>query len=201
MLISYLIEINTFTLRIILISTIVGSFGGLNQTSVWKILTYSSTNNTGWILIALTLRENWWIVYFAVYSTLALTVVSDIKLSGVSFINQTIITNKEATLIKFIIFTSLLSLGGLPPFLGFLAKWIVIQAIIINSLAPIATIVVVISLITLYYYLKIYYSRFMILNTETKRNIKYHKNKKKKYINCNCWYQQLQLIYLRNLER
>jgi NADH:ubiquinone oxidoreductase subunit 2 (subunit N) len=52
----------------------------------------------------------------------ALTVVSAIKLSGVSFINQTIITNKEATLIKFIIFTSLLSLGGLPPFLGFLPK-------------------------------------------------------------------------------
>jgi len=42
--------------------------------------------------------------------------------SGVSFINQTILTNKEATLTKFIIFTSLLSLGGLPPFLGFLPK-------------------------------------------------------------------------------
>jgi NADH:ubiquinone oxidoreductase subunit 2 (subunit N) len=60
-------------------------------------------------------------VYFAIYSTLALT-VSAIKLSGASFINQTIITNKEITLMKFMIFTSLLSLGGLPPFLGFLPK-------------------------------------------------------------------------------
>jgi len=59
-------------------------------------------------------------VYYTIYSTLALTVASAIKLSGVSFINQTIITNKEATLIKFMLFTSLLSLGGLPPFLGFL---------------------------------------------------------------------------------
>jgi NADH:ubiquinone oxidoreductase subunit 2 (subunit N) len=57
-----------------------------------------------------------------IYSTLALTVVSAIKLSGASFINQTIITNKESTLIKFMIFTSLLSLGGLLPFLGFLPK-------------------------------------------------------------------------------
>jgi NADH:ubiquinone oxidoreductase subunit 2 (subunit N) len=56
------------------------------------------------------------------FGKLALTVVSVIKLSGTSFINQTIITNKEAALIKFIIFTSLLSLGGLPPFLGFLPK-------------------------------------------------------------------------------
>jgi NADH-ubiquinone oxidoreductase chain 2 len=121
-LISYLIDINTFTLRIILISTIVGSIGGLNQTSMRKILTYSSINHTGWILIALITSENLWIIYYAIYSILALTVVSAIKISGVSFINQTIITNKEITLIKFILFTSLLSLGGLPPFLGFLPK-------------------------------------------------------------------------------
>ena len=48
-------------------------------------------------------------MYFTIYSTLALTVVSAIKLSGVSFINQTIITNKDITIIKFMIFTSLLS--------------------------------------------------------------------------------------------
>jgi hypothetical protein len=87
---------------------------------------YISINYTGWILIALTTSENLWIVYFTIYSTLALTVVSAIKLSGASFINQTIITNKETTLIEFVTLTSLLSLSVLPPFLGFLRKWIVI---------------------------------------------------------------------------
>nr|YP_009351248.1 NADH dehydrogenase subunit 2 [Aciculitermes maymyoensis]AQP29045.1 NADH dehydrogenase subunit 2 [Aciculitermes maymyoensis] len=176
MLMSYLIEINAFTLSIILLSTIVGSIGGLNQTSMRKILTYSSINHTGWMLIALTTSENLWMVYFAIYSTLALTVVSAIKLSGVSFINQTMMTNKETTLMKFMMFTSLLSLGGLPPFLGFLPKWIVIQAMITNNMVPLATIVVVTSLITLYYYLKISYSSFLILNTEPKWNLKSHKN-------------------------
>nr|YP_009351781.1 NADH dehydrogenase subunit 2 [Atlantitermes oculatissimus]AQP28350.1 NADH dehydrogenase subunit 2 [Atlantitermes sp. D TB-2017]AQP30661.1 NADH dehydrogenase subunit 2 [Atlantitermes oculatissimus] len=176
MLMSYLIEINVFTLSIILLSTIVGSIGGLNQTSMRKILTYSSINHTGWMLIALTTSENLWMVYFMIYSTLALTVVSAIKLSGTSFINQTMLTNKETTLMKFMMFTSLLSLGGLPPFLGFLPKWIVIQAMITNNMAPLATIVVVTSLITLYYYLKISYSSFMILNTEPKWNLKSNKN-------------------------
>nr|AQP30353.1 NADH dehydrogenase subunit 2 [Nasutitermes sp. SC TB-2017] len=175
MLMSYLIEINAFTLSIILLSTIVGSIGGLNQTSMRSILTYSSINHTGWMLIALTTSENLWMVYFAIYSTLALTVVSAIKLSGVSFINQTMLTNKETTLMKFMMFTSLLSLGGLPPFLGFLPKWIVIQAMITNNMTPLATIVVVTSLITLYYYLKISYSSFMILNTEPKWNFKSYK--------------------------
>nr|AQP29479.1 NADH dehydrogenase subunit 2 [Microcerotermes sp. G TB-2017] len=176
MLMSYLIEINVFTLSIILMSTIVGSIGGLNQTSMRKILTYSSINHTGWMLIALTTSENLWLMYFMIYSALALTVVSAISLSGTSFINQTMMTNKDAALMKFMMFTSLLSLGGLPPFLGFLPKWIVIQAMIMNNMAPLATVVVVTSLITLYYYLKISYSSFVILNTEPKWNLKLHKN-------------------------
>nr|YP_009351391.1 NADH dehydrogenase subunit 2 [Inquilinitermes inquilinus]AQP29466.1 NADH dehydrogenase subunit 2 [Inquilinitermes inquilinus] len=180
MLMSYLIDINTFTLSIILMSTMVGSIGGLNQTSMRKILTYSSINHTGWMLIALTTSESLWMVYYLTYSVLALTVVSAIKLSGASFINQTMMTNKEATLMKFMLFTSLLSLGGLPPFLGFLPKWIVIQAMITNNMAPLATVVVVTSLITLYYYLKISYSSFMILNTEPKWNFKSNKNKSSK---------------------
>ena len=64
MLISYLIEISAFTLIIILLSAIVGSIGGLNQTSIRKTLTYSTINHTGWILIALATSENLWLVYF-----------------------------------------------------------------------------------------------------------------------------------------
>nr|YP_009350611.1 NADH dehydrogenase subunit 2 [Labritermes buttelreepeni]AQP27461.1 NADH dehydrogenase subunit 2 [Labritermes buttelreepeni] len=177
MLMSYLIEINIFVVSIIITSTIVGSIGGLNQTSMRKILTYSSINHTGWMLVALTTSDNLWMTYFVIYSTLALTVVSTIKLSGVSFINQTFMTNKEITLVKFMMFSSLLSLGGLPPFLGFLPKWIIIQSMITNNLAPLATIMVITSLITLYYYMKISYSSFMILSAEPKWNMKSDKNK------------------------
>jgi NADH-ubiquinone oxidoreductase chain 2 len=61
------------------------------------------------------------------------------------------------------IFTTLLSLGGLPPFIGFFPKWVVIQILIINNSRFIITIMVVASLTTLYYYLRVCYSRFMIL--------------------------------------
>nr|YP_009250519.1 NADH dehydrogenase subunit 2 [Coptotermes sepangensis]AMX22770.1 NADH dehydrogenase subunit 2 [Coptotermes sepangensis] len=182
MLMSYLIEINPFMLSIILASTIVGAIGGLNQTSMRKILTYSSINHTGWMLMALITGDNMWMMYFAVYSTLVLTVLSVIKLSSVSFINQTMMTNKETKLMKFMMFTSLLSLGGLPPFLGFLPKWFIIQAMTMNKLMPMATMMVIASLITLYYYLKISYSSFMILTTEPKWNNQSHKNSTNKNI-------------------
>nr|URH16515.1 NADH dehydrogenase subunit 2 [Prorhinotermes simplex]WMY24261.1 NADH dehydrogenase subunit 2 [Prorhinotermes simplex] len=170
MLTSYLIEINTFTSGIITASVIVGSIGGMNQTSMRKILTYSSINHTGWMLAALITGESMWITYFVIYSLLVITVTSILKLSKTSFINQILMTNKETTLTKFMMFTSLLSLGGLPPFLGFLPKWITIQALTTNNMTPLATIMVIMSLITLYYYLKICYSSFMILTTEPKWN-------------------------------
>nr|AMX22874.1 NADH dehydrogenase subunit 2 [Coptotermes travians] len=182
MLMSYLIEINPFMLSIILASTIVGAIGGLNQTSMRKILTYSSINHTGWMLMALIAGDNMWMMYFMIYSALVLTVLSVIKLSSVSFINQTMMTNSETKLMKFMMFTSLLSLGGLPPFLGFLPKWLIIQAMTMNKLMPMAALMVITSLITLYYYLKISYSSFMILTTEPKWNNQSHKNKMTKSI-------------------
>ena len=50
---------------------------------------------------------------------------------------------------------------GLPPLLGFLPKWIVIQSIINNSSILIISTIVILSLITSYYYLRISYSAFI----------------------------------------
>nr|QAX91220.1 NADH dehydrogenase subunit 2 [Parrhinotermes microdentiformis] len=175
MLMSYSIESNMFMMMIISSSVIIGAIGGLNQTSMRKILTYSSINHTGWLMMAMITSESMWVMYFATYSLLVTTVVATIKLSSASFINQTVLTNKESTIMKFMMFTTLLSLGGLPPFLGFMPKWLVIQSMANSNLIPMATLMVIMSLITLYYYLKMCYSSFLILNTEPKWNLQSQK--------------------------
>nr|UGN61745.1 NADH dehydrogenase subunit 2 [Cryptocercus maluogouensis] len=178
MLISYMMKMNSFSSIIILTSTIVGAIGGLNQLSIRKILTYSSINHTGWMLAALMINENMWIMYFTIYSMLTMTIVMIIKPFNTSFINQTLLMNKEMNMMKFMMFTTLLSMGGLPPFLGFLPKWIIIQMMIINKMSIIMTTMVVMSLMTLYFYLRISYSSFMMLHIEPKWNISYFKNNK-----------------------
>nr|UDD86573.1 NADH dehydrogenase subunit 2 [Cryptocercus tianbaensis] len=178
MLISYMMKMNSFSSIIILTSTIVGAIGGLNQLSIRKILTYSSINHTGWMLAALMINENMWIMYFTIYSMLTTTIVMIIKPFNASFINQTLLMNKEMNTMKFMMFTTLLSMGGLPPFLGFLPKWIIIQMMIINNMNTVMTTMVVMSLMTLYFYLRISYSSFMMLHIEPKWNISYFKNNK-----------------------
>nr|YP_010946830.1 NADH dehydrogenase subunit 2 [Rhabdoblatta marginata]WGO57587.1 NADH dehydrogenase subunit 2 [Rhabdoblatta marginata] len=166
MLISYMINFNSFMTFIIILSVMIGAIGGYNQTSIRKILTYSSINHMGWMLTAMLMGENMWILYFTIYSFLTLTIIMIIHPFQISFINQTHLINNDNKIMKFLLFSSLLSLGGLPPFLGFLPKWMIIQFMVMNWSMIVITLMVVFSLITLYYYLRISYSAFIMLNNE-----------------------------------
>nr|YP_010946596.1 NADH dehydrogenase subunit 2 [Margattea spinosa]WGO57314.1 NADH dehydrogenase subunit 2 [Margattea spinosa] len=162
---------NNFLFSISLISITVGSLGGMNQLSIRKLMTYSSINHIGWMLTTLTISETLWILYFTIYSILTSTLVLIAKFTNISFVNQVNLMNNNSWIPKFMMFSSLLSLGGLPPFLGFLPKWIVIQNLITNNMNFQTTIMVILSLITLFYYLRLCYSSFMILHSEPSWNL------------------------------
>nr|UQJ75118.1 NADH dehydrogenase subunit 2 [Calcaritermes cf. nigriceps] len=159
---SYLMKMSSPMLMIILASVIIGSLGGMNQTSLRKILTYSSINHTGWMLTAMLEGVNLWAMYFMVYLILTSAMTFIAKSFNISFVNQTMTANKKVA-VKILLFMTLLSLGGLPPFIGFLPKWMVIQMLIANNLSFIMATMVVASLVTLYYYLRVCYSSFSIL--------------------------------------
>nr|URX53046.1 NADH dehydrogenase subunit 2 [Glyptotermes sp. 10 AB-2022a] len=171
MLISYLVKANMPTLSVILTSVVVGSLGGMNQTSLRKILTYSSINHTGWMLAAMLGGNNLWLMYFAVYSLLTSAMTYIAQSFNISFVNQAMMV-KEETMTKYVLFSTLLSLGGLPPFIGFLPKWVVIQMLITNNLSLVMTAMVVMSLVTLYYYLRMCYSSFILSHDSPKWSMK-----------------------------
>lgn len=160
-LISYFIIPNLFII-IIFFSILIGSLGGLNQTRLRKIIAFSSINHLGWILAAIISNENLWILYFYIYTFLSLTILILFDILKVFHINQIFFIINNNPLIKFIIFILLLSLGGLPPFLGFAPKWLVIQYITINNNILLIIIIVCLTLITLYYYIRICYASFLL---------------------------------------
>nr|AVN68313.1 NADH dehydrogenase subunit 2 [Ectobiidae sp. Z140] len=170
-LISYLISTSLFISLIILSSAIIGAMGGFNQTSIRKILTYSSINHMSWLISSMLIGENFWFMYFTFYTLLTSSIISIIYPFQTSFINQTFSMNNNNQMIKYFLFTSLLSLGGLPPFLGFIPKWVIIQTMILNHSFWMITIMILSSLITLYYYLRISYAAFLIMNSEPTWNM------------------------------
>lgn len=174
-LISYCFNLN-FISVVIILSIIIGSLRGLNQTSLRKIIAFSSINHLGWLIAAILVNENLWFIYFCLYSFLSLTIIFIFNMLQIFHINQAFSLKINYPLLKFCLFTSFLSLGGLPPFLGFLPKWLVIQALVRTNQIFLVTIIVCLTLITLFFYLRICFSAFILNYTETIWNFKINYN-------------------------
>nr|YP_009918974.1 NADH dehydrogenase subunit 2 [Pegoplata infirma]QMP96554.1 NADH dehydrogenase subunit 2 [Pegoplata infirma] len=161
MLISYIIFKPLIIMSIIL-SSLIGALGGLNQTSLRKLMAYSSINHLGWMLAAMYNSNSLWMTYFMFYSFLSFSIIFMFNMFKTSHINQLFSMFFHSKILKFFLFFNLLSLGGLPPFLGFFPKWIVIQSLTINNQLFLLTFMVLMTLITLYFYMRLCYSAFML---------------------------------------
>lgn len=160
--ISYCNKTN-FIIFFIVISSIIGALGGLNQSTLRKILAFSSINHIRWILSALIFNNLRWIYYFLFYFIINFSIVSIFKLFNLFNINQIYLFNsKKHPLLKFCFFFNFLSLGGLPPFLGFLPKWIIIENLIGIKNIFILIILIIFTIITLFFYIRLRFSRFLI---------------------------------------
>nr|YP_010265783.1 NADH dehydrogenase subunit 2 [Psorophora albipes]UIS24537.1 NADH dehydrogenase subunit 2 [Psorophora albipes] len=166
MLISYNTNYMFFFITIIL-SMIIGALGGLNQTSLRKLMAFSSINHLGWMLMAMMNNEMLWMTYFLLYSFLSMSIVLMFNNFKLFHFNQIFNFSMMNSTTKFFMFLNLLSLGGLPPFLGFLPKWLVIQNLVEINQMFLLFISVCLTLITLYYYLRMSYSIYMLNYNKT----------------------------------
>nr|QON98882.1 NADH dehydrogenase subunit 2 [Xenocatantops brachycerus] len=169
---SYCIQLSTYIFSITILSIIIGALGGLNQTSLRQIMAYSSISHLGWMISSLAVSENMWEIYFIVYSMMSVILILMFKQMNLFFMNQIYTTKNMKTEVKFMMFLSLLSLGGLPPFLGFLPKWIIMQSLVENNLAILVSIMAVLTTITLYYYMRISFSALIMSYTENSWSMK-----------------------------
>nr|YP_009232587.1 NADH dehydrogenase subunit 2 [Tecia solanivora]AMA34388.1 NADH dehydrogenase subunit 2 [Tecia solanivora] len=158
-LLSYYFNKN-FLIMIMILNSIIGAIGGLNQTSLRKLMAFSSINNLGWMLSTILISENLWMFYLFMYSFLVLIMCFLFNILNMFYINQLFILNLNP-LIKLSLLINFLSLGGLPPFIGFFPKWIVINYLINNKIFILTFIFVMMSLIMLFFYIRIIYSSFM----------------------------------------
>nr|YP_010417086.1 NADH dehydrogenase subunit 2 [Sympis rufibasis]USC54673.1 NADH dehydrogenase subunit 2 [Sympis rufibasis] len=149
-----------FILMIIMLNAIIGALGGLNQTSLRKIMAFSSINNLSWMLSSMLISENLWLFYLFMYSFMISIMCFIFSILNMFFINQLFINNMNS-LIKINLLINFLSLGGLPPFIGFFPKWIIINFLIMNNMYLLTFILIMMSLILLFFYIRIIYSTFM----------------------------------------
>nr|AAX97516.1 NADH dehydrogenase subunit 2 [Onychodactylus japonicus] len=152
-------QLNSNLLMIMaLLSTIVGGWGGLNQTQLRKIMAYSSIAHIGWMILVLTFLSHLTAMNFMMY--LLMTSSMFIMLINFSALN---INKLSTSWIKSPILTSmmmmlLMSLGGLPPTSGFIPKWLILQEMTKQNFMLMATMMAFSALLSLFFYLRLSYT-------------------------------------------
>nr|YP_010535519.1 NADH dehydrogenase subunit 2 [Ornithodoros erraticus]UYB78275.1 NADH dehydrogenase subunit 2 [Ornithodoros erraticus]UYB78288.1 NADH dehydrogenase subunit 2 [Ornithodoros erraticus] len=149
---------NNFILIIsIIFSALMGSAGGFNQSSTRKILTFSSISHLAWILSLILLSSNLWILYILIYFPLLVLIMQYLSHNNINHITQISSMSKNDKVYMTLL---LMSLGGLPPFIGFFMKWITLK-MLINNLSILTLPLILSSLVNLFFYLRLIYPLFL----------------------------------------
>nr|ACP39886.1 NADH dehydrogenase subunit 2 [Etheostoma vitreum] len=141
-----------------LASTLVGGWGGLNQTQLRKILAYSSIAHLGWMILVLQFSPSLTLLTLLTYFVMTFSTFLVFKLNKATNINMLATSWAKAPALTALAPLILLSLGGLPPLTGFMPKWLILQELTKQDLAPTATLAAMSALLSLYFYLRLSYA-------------------------------------------
>nr|YP_009049223.1 NADH dehydrogenase subunit 2 [Jinshaia abbreviata]AIE44525.1 NADH dehydrogenase subunit 2 [Jinshaia abbreviata]BAU45846.1 NADH dehydrogenase subunit 2 [Jinshaia abbreviata] len=150
-----------------LFSTLVGGWGGLNQTQLRKILAYSSIAHMGWMIIILQYAPQLTLITLGLYILMTSTAFLSLKMASATKINSLTATWSKSPILTATTAMALLSLGGLPPLTGFMPKWLILQELAKQDLPATATIMALAALLSLYFYLRLCYAMTLTISPST----------------------------------
>nr|AGG35866.1 NADH dehydrogenase subunit 2 [Epiplatys sexfasciatus] len=139
-------------------STLIGGWGGLNQTQLRKVLAYSSIAHLGWMVLIIQFSPSLTLMTLLIYLMMTYSVFTIFKLNNTTTINNLATSWAYTPVLSALAPLILLSLGGLPPLLGFLPKWIIIQELSSQNMGMVATLAALSALLSLYFYLRLSYA-------------------------------------------
>nr|YP_009353730.2 NADH dehydrogenase subunit 2 [Neotrypaea harmandi] len=157
---SYMIMVS------IVLGAFVGSVGGLNQVFLRKIMAYSSINHMSWMLVAMLVGDRCWTLYYMFYVLVSGSVLYLFYSQQMYHISH--MGTYKWSFLSMLTFMCLLSLGGLPPFTGFIPKWFVIQEMMNMSFYFPLFFLLSGTLISLYYYLRLIFMSLTVSSLSLK---------------------------------
>nr|QQQ88607.1 NADH dehydrogenase subunit 2 [Hyalella nefrens] len=155
LLISFLLkETLSYSLvyAVITACAVIGSVGGLMSVSLRKIMAYSSISHMSWVLSSMLLSNFGWVSYYVMYSLVLICTLNMFNSMKMYTINQLTLSSVKSRLVSGI---SLLSLGGLPPFTGFVPKFMVSVSLLQTNTYFIFLVLLMGTFLSLFFYLRL----------------------------------------------
>nr|AHG31203.1 NADH dehydrogenase subunit 2 [Pachycephala orioloides feminina] len=161
-----------------ILSTALGGWMGLNQTQIRKIMAFSSISHLGWMTIIIVYNPKLTMLNFYLYVLMTTAVFLTFNSMEILKLPTLMTAWTKMPSLSAILLLTLLSLAGLPPLTGFLPKWLIIQELTKQDMASTATIISLLSLLGLFFYLRLAYCATITLPPHTTNHMKqWHTNK------------------------
>nr|ACL35939.1 NADH dehydrogenase subunit 2 [Setophaga townsendi] len=162
----------TLLTTLAILSTALGGWMGLNQTQIRKILAFSSISHLGWMAIIIIYNPKLTLLNFYLYAMMTTTIFLTLNTIKVLKLSTLMTAWTKVPSLNAMLLLTLLSLAGLPPLTGFLPKWLIIQELTKQDMAPAATIISLLSLLSLFFYLRLAYCTTITLPPHTTNHMK-----------------------------
>nr|ACL35916.1 NADH dehydrogenase subunit 2 [Setophaga townsendi]ACL35956.1 NADH dehydrogenase subunit 2 [Setophaga townsendi]ACL35957.1 NADH dehydrogenase subunit 2 [Setophaga townsendi]ACL35958.1 NADH dehydrogenase subunit 2 [Setophaga townsendi]ACL35978.1 NADH dehydrogenase subunit 2 [Setophaga townsendi] len=162
----------TLLTTLAILSTALGGWMGLNQTQIRKILAFSSISHLGWMTIIIIYNPKLTLLNFYLYAMMTATIFLTLNTIKVLKLSTLMTAWTKVPSLNAMLLLTLLSLAGLPPLTGFLPKWLIIQELTKQDMAPAATIISLLSLLSLFFYLRLAYCTTITLPPHTTNHMK-----------------------------
>nr|YP_009104491.1 NADH dehydrogenase subunit 2 [Eulabeornis castaneoventris]AHA13349.1 NADH dehydrogenase subunit 2 [Eulabeornis castaneoventris] len=160
------------------LSAALGGWMGLNQTQLRKIMAFSSISHLGWIVIIAVYSPKLTMLTFYLYCLTTTPIFLTINATKTLKLTTMMTSWTKVPAMNAALMLTLLSLAGLPPLTGFLPKWLIIQELTKQEMTPTATIIAMLSLLGLFFYLRLaYYSTITLPPNPVNRIKHWHINK------------------------
>nr|ACC62524.1 NADH dehydrogenase subunit 2 [Trogon bairdii]ACC62525.1 NADH dehydrogenase subunit 2 [Trogon bairdii]ACC62526.1 NADH dehydrogenase subunit 2 [Trogon bairdii] len=168
----------TLLITMAILSTALGGWMGLNQTQTRKILAFSSISHLGWMTIIIIYNPQLTLLTFYLYSLITSTVFLTLNTTNTMKLSTLMISWTKMPMLNAMLLLTLLSLAGLPPLTGFMPKWLIIQELTKQDMTTSATLIAMLSLLSLFFYLRLaYYSTITLPPNSTNHMKQWHINK------------------------
>nr|AAM22339.1 NADH dehydrogenase subunit 2 [Leptotila verreauxi angelica] len=166
-------SLNPTLLTILAISSAaLGGWMGLNQTQIRKVLAFSSISHMGWMAIIIIYSPNLTLMTFYLYILMTATVFLTFNTTKTLKLTTMMISWTKTPMLNATLMLTLLSLAGLPPLTGFLPKWLIIQELTKQGMTVAATTMAMLSLLGLFFYLRLAYYSTITLPPNTANHMK-----------------------------
>nr|ACC65837.1 NADH dehydrogenase subunit 2 [Emberiza schoeniclus] len=162
----------TLLTTLAILSTALGGWMGLNQTQIRKILAFSSISHLGWMAIIIIYNPKLTLLNFYLYAMMTATIFLTLNAIKVLKLSTLMTAWTKTPPLTAMLLLALLSLAGLPPLTGFLPKWLIIQELTKQDMAPAATLISLLSLLSLFFYLRLAYCTAITLPPHTTNHMK-----------------------------